>query len=77
MDQVQQRHAPTGVTLGQRHHQPQVRFQQVTTGRLPIADHERQIAFSVLAEALPGCQQMLGVQPSLDALGQLDFIRRR
>ena len=42
--------------------------------RLAVAHHGRQIAFAVLAEALAGFQQMLGVQPGLDALGEFDFV---
>ncbi|CFE77779.1 Uncharacterised protein [Mycobacterium tuberculosis] len=41
--------------------------------RLAITHHGRQVAFSVLAEALPGFQQMLGIQPGFYALGQFDF----
>lgn len=39
LDQVQQRHATTRVPLGQRHHQAQVRLQQVTARGLTIAHH--------------------------------------
>lgn len=41
--------------------------------RLAITHHGRQVAFSVLAEALPGFQQMLGIQPGFYALGQFGF----
>ena len=38
-----------------------------------IAHHGRQFAFAVLAEALTGFQQMVGVEPGLDALGQFNL----
>jgi hypothetical protein len=44
--------------------------------RLTVADHHRQFPFAVLPEALPGFEQMLGVEPGLDALGQLDLVGR-
>ena len=74
LDQVQQRHAAAGVALRQRHHQSQVGLQQVAACRLTVADNHGQLAFAVLAQALPGLQQMLRVKARLDALCQLDFV---
>ncbi len=45
-------------------------------GGAPPRHHRRQVAFSVLAEALPGFQQMLGIQPGF--YGRLaQFLHRR
>jgi hypothetical protein len=46
----------------------------VPAGGLAVADDRGQVALTALAEALLRVQQMLGVQPGLDALGQLDFV---
>ena len=43
-------------------------------GGLAVADHGREIAFAVLAQALPGVEQMLRVKACLDALCELDLI---
>ena len=43
-------------------------------GGLAIADDRREIAFAVLAEPLTGVEQMLGVKPGLDALGEFDLV---
>ena len=75
LDQVQQRHAAAGVALGQRHHQPKVGLQQVAAGRFAVADDRSKITFAVLAQSLPGIQQMLGVKPGLDALCEFDLVR--
>ena len=74
LDQVQQRHAATGVALGQRHHESQVGFQQVAPRRLAVADDRGEITFAVLAQALPRVEQVLRVKPCLDALGEFDLV---
>jgi hypothetical protein len=42
--------------------------------RLAVAHHEREIAFAVLAQPLPGRQQMLRVKTGFDALCELYLI---
>jgi hypothetical protein len=44
LDQVEERHAPAGVALGDRHHQPQVGLHQVVLGALSVADDPAQVA---------------------------------
>ena len=80
LDQVQQRHAAAGVALGQRDDQPQVGLEQV---RLRAARPSRTSGAQVgaLAPGVQLCsfgsvQHVLGVQPGLDALGELDLLRR-
>ena len=78
LDQVQERHAASGVALGQRHHQPQVRLEQMVLGAVAVAADPRHVA------ALRGGQllallgqlghQLGGVQAGLDPLGQLHFL---
>ena len=77
LDQVEERHAAAGVALGQRHHQAQVRFQQMVLRAVAVAADPRHVA------ALGGGQllallgqlghQLGGIQAGLDALGQLDL----
>ncbi len=44
--------------------------------RLAVTDDDGQFTLAVLAEALAGVEQMLGVEPSLNPLGQLDLVGR-
>ena len=74
MDQIQQRHAPAGVALGQRHHQAQVGLKQMSTGCLAVARNRGELTFALVAQALTGFEQVLGVQTRLDPLGQIHLV---
>ena len=75
LDQVQERHAVAGVALGQRHDQAQVGAQQVVLGPLAVAHHARAgRACAAAVKSFGWPEQVRGVEPGLDALGQLDLV---
>ena len=77
LDQVEERHAAAGVALGQRHHQSQVRFQQMVFRAVAVAADPRHVAAlsggQLLALLGDLAHQLGGVQAGLDPLGQLDL----
>ena len=75
LDQVQERQAVAGVALGQRDDQPQVGLQQVLLGPAPV-DGERLQVTALGRGQLGGRigQQVVGVEPGLDPLGELDLL---
>src|SRR6266511_4045266 len=56
-----------------RNHQAKVGLQEVVLGGAPLAGHGHQVARELGLADLG--QHFLGVEPGLDALGQLDFLR--
>ena len=75
LNEVQELHAATGVALSQRHDQTQVGLEQVVLRLLTILGQEVQLA-TLAAGHLVGLvlQLVLGVQASLNAAGQVDFL---
>ena len=76
LDQIKKWHSPAGVTLGQRHHEAQVGFQEVLSGRLTVGGEHREVAFALVAQTFAGLEQVLGVQTGLDALGEFHLVFR-
>ncbi len=75
LDQVQERQAVAGVALGQRDDQPQVGLQQVLLGPAPVDGEGLQV--TALGRGQLGVrvgQQVIGVEPGLDPLGELDLL---
>ena len=75
LDQVQEQHAAAGVPPGQRDDQPQVGLHQVVLGPPAVFGDQLEV------DALAGSQHpaafgelLLGEQPGLDPLGQLDLL---
>ena len=73
LDQVEQRHPASGVALGQRHDEPQVRLEQVSAGRRPSRTIVARSRFLSAVRRFPVSSTCCGVQPRLDPLGQLDL----
>jgi hypothetical protein len=78
LDQVEEQHAPAGVALGDRHHQPQVGLHQVVLRALSVADDPQQVAAPLYAAApIGGLRQPFGgVEAGLDPLGELHLTLR-
>ena len=76
LNQVEQRHAASGVPLRQRHHESKVRFEEMPARGVAIANDHRELPLAGLAEALASLEQMLSVEPGLNPLGQLDLVGR-
>ena len=75
LNQVEEEHATTGVALGQRHHESQVRLQQVVLGLLAVVRRPLELALALEVHAVAlGIEQMLGVQAGLDALGEVHLL---
>ena len=76
LDQVQERHAAAGVALRQRHHQPQVRLEQVVLGPVAVAADPRHVAAlrGSFSPTLGDLAQLRGVEAGLDPLRQFDFL---
>ena len=77
LDQVEERHTAARVALGQRDDETQVRFQQVVFRAVAVAADPRHVAAlrggQLLALLRDLGHQLRGVQPRLDALGELDL----
>ena len=75
LNQVEEEHATAGVALGQRHHESQVRLQQVVLGLLAVVRRPLELALALEVHAVAlGIEQMLGVQAGLDALGEVHLL---
>ena len=74
LDEVQERHSAAGVTLGQRDHQTQIRFQQMVFRAIAVAADPRHVAALLhrqLLAALGHLGHLLGgVEACFDPLGQ-------
>ena len=77
LNQIQEQHASSGVALGQRHHESQVSLQQVVLGAPAIVCGPLKLALALEIHLVGfGVQQVLGIQTSLNTLGQVDFLLR-
>src|SRR6185503_9276454 len=74
LDQVQEEHAAAGVTLGERDDQRQVGLDQVVLGVLSVPADPPQLALELHADLAESVELLLGEQPGLYALGQLDLL---
>ena len=75
LDQVKEEHAASGVTLGERDDEAQVRLEQVVLGLLAIGGRPLEFALALEVEGVAfGLEQVLGIQASLDAFRKVDFL---
>ena len=65
LNQVEEEHATTGVALGQRHHESQVRLQQVVLGLLAVVRRPLELALALEVHAVAlGIEQMWAYRPA-------------
>src|SRR5215470_752487 len=74
LDEVEQRHAASGVALGQADHQPQIGLEQVPFGPLAVPYDGLQVGELDVGQARRGVQHVPGEHARLDAFGQLDLL---
>ena len=73
LDQVEHRHPGPHVTARDRHHQAQVGPDEPVLRPLTLGNQPLQLVRCHTVGKLVALQQVLGVEPSLDRLGQLDL----
>ncbi len=77
LDEVQEQHAAAHVALGDRHHQPQVRLDELALGDLPVTFDRLQVAAHLRGGLAGGRRELLGgEQAGLDPLGEVDLLLR-
>ena len=75
LDQVKEKHAASGVTLGERDDEAQVRLEQVVLGLLAVGGRPLEFALALEVEGVTfGLEQVLGIQAGLDAFRKVDFL---
>jgi hypothetical protein len=75
LDQVEQRHAPADVALGDAHHQPEVGLGQAAARRVALVDGRPQLG-PLLGSEVRLRQLPEGFLAVLDGLGQRHLVRR-
>ena len=71
---VEEEHAAPGVPLGERDDEPQVRLEKVVLRVLAVLGDPPQLTLELGVDLLPGVQLLLGEEPGLDPLGELDLL---
>src|SRR5659263_630755 len=74
VDQIEEEHAATRVPLGERHHQTEVRLQEVFLGPTAVTGDPLELAADLRLKRDPGVEALLGEQTGLDPLGEVDLL---
>src|SRR5262249_56546588 len=72
--QIEEKHPPAGVALGQRDDEAEIRFEQMVLGTAPVRGDHLKLAAQLRDGASWHVELVFGEKPRLDALRELDLL---